>query len=70
MVSKDGFVGRFSCYWNKKRLGNDDLSGASVEPRGPGDNGQSGVNNARRIEEGIYQLGTHGWVSSKYQTTD
>mmetsp|Transcript_26981 Transcript_26981/g.48904 ORF Transcript_26981/g.48904 Transcript_26981/m.48904 type:complete len:186 (+) Transcript_26981:2879-3436(+) len=61
-------VGEYQCYWNGVALTGPNLSGATVEPRGPGDNSQTGVNNSRRIEAGSYELGTHGWNGSKYRT--
>ncbi|MDA4845831.1 DUF5675 family protein [Hoeflea poritis] len=45
-----------------------DMRGATVEPRGPGNNGKTGVNRGLRIEEGMYPLGTHGFPGSKYHT--
>ena len=63
-------VGRYECYLNGVLQTDPDLEGATVEPRGPGDNSQTGVANARRIEEGLYPLATHGFGGSKYHTFD
>lgn len=53
-------VGRYECYYNGQRLSDDPrLSGATAEPRGPGDNTVTGRKNARRIAAGQYPLGTH-----------
>ncbi len=57
-------VGRYECYWNGTLVNDPDLSGASVEPRGPGSNKKKGVNKSLRIEQGTYPLGTH--VGTKY----
>lgn len=57
-------VGRYECYWNGSLISDPDMSGATVEPRGPGSNKKKGVNKSLRIEEGTYQLGTH--VGTKY----
>lgn len=63
-------VGRYTCYLDGAVVQNNSLRGASVEPNGPGNNGKTGVNRGRRIEAGIYPLGTHGFAGSKYHTFD
>ena len=52
-------VGSYQCYRDGVPISDPELAGASVEPRGPGDNGTTGKAKARRIEEGTYPLGTH-----------
>ena len=52
-------VGRYECYFDGDLLDDELLAGATAEPRGPGDNSQTGVNRGSRIEAGTYQLGTH-----------
>ena len=59
-------VGKYECYFNGERLEDDKLSGATAEPRGPGDNTHTGVSKALRIAAGTYQLGTHS--GSRYAT--
>ncbi len=59
-------VGEYACYFNGSRLTAPDLSGATVEPRGPGDNSSTGRTYGRCIEPGKYQLGTHD--GTKYDT--
>lgn len=61
-------VGSYSCYMDGKKVAAPNLSGATVEPRGPGNNGQTGVNRGLRIEAGTYPLGTHGFPGAKYHT--
>ena len=52
-------VGTYECYMDGVLLGDALLSGAIAEPRGPGDNSQTGVIYGRRIAAGTYQFGTH-----------
>ena len=61
-------VGEYRCYYNGALLNDEELQGASAEPRGPGDNSATGKNRGRRIEAGTYPLGTHGFPGSKYHT--
>ena len=63
-------IGRCRCLLDGKPLQSDLLSGATVEPRGPGNNGTTGVNRGLRIEAGTYPLGTHGFPGSRYNTFD
>lgn len=52
-------VGRYQCFMDGTLLSSAIMSGATAEPRGPGDNGNTGKTHSRRIEAGTYQLGTH-----------
>lgn len=61
-------VGRYKCYMDGKEVQADAMSGATVEPRGLGNNGNTGASKGLRIEEGTYPLGTHGFPGSKYHT--
>ena len=61
-------VGRYQCYMDGNLIDDANLRGASVEPRGPGNNQQTGVNRGLRIEAGTYQLGTHGFRGAEYHT--
>ncbi len=63
-------VGSYKCFLDGVELLQPNLRGASVEPRGPGDNSQTGVDNSRRVEKGKYPLGTHGFPGSKYHSFD
>lgn len=59
-------VGRYQCYMDGVTLSSDIMSGATAEPRGPGNNGGAGKARALRIEAGTYQLGTH--AGARYGT--
>ncbi len=61
-------VGDYSCYMNGALINDPNLQGASVEPRGPGDNSSTGVTYARRIKAGKYPLGSHGFAGAKYSS--
>lgn len=68
----DGFryrtVGSYKCYMNGVLISSPKLRGATVEPRGPGNNQRTGKNRGLRIEAGTYPLGTHGFPGSRYHT--
>ena len=61
-------VGHYQCYMKGVAVSAPDMSGASVEPRGPGNNQKKGKNLGLRIEQGTYRLGTHGFAGAKYGT--
>jgi hypothetical protein len=62
----DRTVSTYQAYFNRAPVAG--ISGMAVERQGPGDNGQSGVDNHRRIAAGTYPLFTHAGLNSRYKT--
>ncbi|MBX9843222.1 MAG: hypothetical protein K2Z80_15580 [Xanthobacteraceae bacterium] len=59
-------VGVYQAFFNKVPI--DNIKGTAVEPKGPGDNDQSGVASHARLEAGYYPLFTHERPNQKYRT--
>jgi len=63
---KNRTVGVYQAFFDGKPVAG--IQGVSVEPRGPGNNGPTGVKEHRRLEPGYYPLFTHERPNRKYRT--